>query len=65
MNLQDFPHGITGRLFFGSRVFKEDLRNYVQKCQKQIVDMDSLGKYTQIQKTIGRIGVHIREISLI
>ena len=50
MDLQDFLHGIRARLFFGLRVCREFLRIYVQFFQKQIEDLDSLGKDTQIQK---------------
>ena len=51
MNLQDFVHGIGERLSFGPRVCKEDLRISMKRLQKQIADMDSFGKDTQIQKT--------------
>jgi len=51
VNLYVFLHGIGERLFFGLRVCREFLRIYVQNFQKQIVDLDSLGKNTQIQKT--------------
>ena len=36
--------------FFGLQVFRVDLIFFVQNFQKQIAYLDSLGKYTQIQK---------------
>ena len=63
MNLQDFLHGIGARFFFGPRVCREYLKIYVKQFHKKLVDMDSLGKYTQIQKKIDRTRVHEGEIT--
>ena len=37
-------------MFFGPRVYREDMKISMQNFQKKIEDMDSLGNGTQIQK---------------
>ena len=65
-NLQCFA-AIFSKLhdFFGRRICRSYLKLLVKILQKKWPYLDSLGKNNQIQRTIGLIGVRMREISLI